>query len=178
MPRRLFAVLLILTAVYRISLLGRGALAFVDETFYFTSVKALQSVSAGDVRGAVADISAARGRNGAAIVQMPVAALQSIPARYGVPASNLRSLLIPTAANVLVTLLSLYFVFSIGAVLLGSEFAALAGAAVYALLVSSSLYVRHLVPYDWALCAGLGALWLALTKPTFQHSGIRSLEFT
>src|SRR5262249_21933912 len=73
--------------------------------------------------------------------------------------------LIPTAANVFVTLLSLYFVFGIGAVLAGSEFGALAGAAVYAMLVSSSVYLRHLVPYDWALCAGLCALWLALTKP-------------
>src|SRR5262249_44704504 len=154
--------------IYRFSLLGRGALAFVDETFYFTSVKALQSLSAGDVRGAVADIAVARGRNGAALLQLPIAALQAIPARYGVPASNLRSLLIPTAANVVVTLLSLYFVFGIGAVIIGSDFAALAGATVYAMLTSSSLYVRHLVPYDWALCAGLFALWLALTRPNVR----------
>src|SRR4051812_40329 len=161
MPRRLFAVLVILTAAYRFSLLGRGAQAFVDETFYFTSVKALQSVSAGDIRGAIADISLARGRIGTALLQMPIAALQAIPARYGVPASNLRSLLIPTACNVLVTLLSLYFVFAIGRVLCTNDFAALAGAAVYAFLTSTNLYIRHLVPYDWALCVGLLALWLA-----------------
>src|SRR5204863_1917968 len=111
MPRRLFAGLLILTAVYRFGLLGRGALAFVDETFYFTSVKALQSLSAGDVRGAIAGVSQSRGRNGAAILQMPIAALQAVPAHYGVPASNLRSLLIPTAFNVVVTLFSLFLVF-------------------------------------------------------------------
>jgi len=165
MPRRLFAVLIILTAIYRFSLLGRGALAFVDETFYFTSVKALQSLSAGDVRGAVADIAMARGRNGTAVIQMPVAALQAIPAHYGVPASNLRSLLIPTACNVLVTLVSLVLVFRIGAILAGDELTALIGATIYAFLVSSSLYVRHLVPYDWALCAGLLALYLSLTRP-------------
>jgi hypothetical protein len=164
MPRRLFAVLLILTAVYRFGLLGRGALAFVDETFYFTSVKALQSLSAGDVRAAVSDISLARGRNGTALLQMPVAALQAIPARAGVPASNLRSLLIPTACNVLVTLVSLVLVFRIGAILIGDEITALIGATIYAFLVSSNLYVRHLVPYDWALCAGLLALWLPLAR--------------
>jgi len=165
MPRRLFAVLLVLAAVYRFSLLGHGALAFVDETLYFSSVKALQALSAADVHGAVADIALARGRDGAAVVQLPVAALQAIPAHYGVPASNLRSLLIPTAANVVVTLVSLFFVFGIGVVLAGSEWAALAGTATYALLVNSNMYVRHVLPYDWALCCGLGALWAAIVRP-------------
>jgi len=121
MPRRLLPVLVILTAVYRFSLLGHGALAFVDETLYFTSVKALQSLAAGGVRGAIADISVARGRDGAAVLQLPVAALQAIPAHYGVPASNLTSLLIPTACNVIVSLLSLVFVFRIGVVLSGKS---------------------------------------------------------
>src|SRR5438132_7471961 len=158
MPRRLFAVLLILTAIYRFSLLGRGALAFVDETFYFTSVKALQSLSAGDVRGAISDISMSRGRNGAAIIQMPVAALQAIPAHFGVPASNLRSLLIPTACNVIVSLLSLYFVFRLGVILSGNDVAALAAATLCAFLINTNIYLRHLLPYDWALGAGLLAL--------------------
>jgi hypothetical protein len=172
MPRRLFAVLVILTAVYRFSLLGRGAQAFVDETFYFTSVKALQSVLSGDIRGAIADIAMARGRNGTALLQMPIAALQAIPSRYGAPASNLRSLLIPTACNVLVTLLSLYLVFQIGRVLCANDLAALAGAAVYALLVSTNLYVRHLVPYDWAQGVGLLALWLAVTRPRMRGRAV------
>jgi hypothetical protein len=47
----------------------------------------------------------------------------------------------------------------------GEAAAALAGATVYALLVNSNLYLRHLLPYDWAMCAGLLALWLSLTKP-------------
>jgi hypothetical protein len=166
-PRRLFALLLVGVAAYRFSLLGRGALAFVDETFYFTSVNALRSMSEGDVAGVVGGLSMARGRVGAAILEMPIAALQWIPAHFGVAASNLHSLLIPTTFNVVVTLFSLYFVFAIGVVLAGSEAAALAGAFVYALLVNSNLYVR-LVPYDWALCAGLLALWLAVTRPTVR----------
>jgi hypothetical protein len=165
MPRRLFLVLIIVVAVYRFSLLGHGALAFVDETLYFSSVKALQSLSAGDVRGAVAGIAVARGRDGAAVLQLSVAALQAIPAHFGIPASNLRSLLIPTAANVFVTVLSLYFVFGVGVALVESESAALAGAATYALLVNTNLYVRHVLPYDWAVCLGLCAAWLAFAKP-------------
>ena len=163
--RRLFVLLVAVTTVYRLSLLNRGATAFVDETFYFTSVMALQSMAAGDVHGAIADISMARGRNGAALLQIPVAALQAIPAHFGVPASNLRSLLIPTACNVVVSLLALYFVFSIGVIVCGNDAAALAAAVVYALLANSNLYLRHLLPYDWALAVGLGALWLSLTRP-------------
>lgn len=163
--RRLFVALVAVTALYRFSLLGHGATAFVDETFYFTSVKALESLATGDLRGAVADIAQSRGRNGAAILQLPVAALQAIPAHFGEPASNLRSLLIPTSVNVAVTLLSLYFVFSIGVILCGNEAAALVAAVVYASLVNSNIYVRHVLPYDLALCTALLALWLSLTRP-------------
>ena len=167
-PPRLLAVLLVGVAAYRFGLLGRGALAFVDETFYFTSVKALEAIASRDVTGAVTSLAQARGRTGAAILQIPIAALQAIPAHFGVPASNLRSLLIPTSLNVLVSLLSTYFVFAIGAALTGSEAAALVSTVMYALLVNSNLYVRHVLPYDWALCAGLVALWLAFTRPQLR----------
>jgi hypothetical protein len=162
---RLFAVLIAVTAVYRLTLLDRGATAFVDETLYFTSVAALQSLTAGDVHGAVKAVATARGRHGATLVQLPVAVLQAIPAHFGIPASNLQSLLIPAICNVLVTLATLYFFFHICVEVCGDAWAALIGTAVYALLVNTNLYVRHMLPYDWALCVGLGAVWLAVTRP-------------
>jgi hypothetical protein len=67
-------------------------------------------------------------------------------------------------------LLSLYFVLRLASCWLAAR--PLAGAFVYALLVNSNLYVRHLVPYDWALCAGLLALWLAVTRPTVRGLGL------
>ena len=65
---RVFVLLLAVVAVYRLTLLDRGASAFVDETLYFTSVMTLQSLAVGNVAGAVADIAFARGRPGAALI--------------------------------------------------------------------------------------------------------------
>jgi hypothetical protein len=161
---RLFVALLAATAVYRFTLLDRGATAFVDETFYFTSVMTLQSLSAGDVHNAVANIAAARGRHGATLLQLPVAALQAVPSAFGIPASNLRSLLIPAAFNVAVSLVILYFFWEICTAVSGNERAALSATVVYALMVNTNLYLRHVLPYDWALCAGMWALWLAMTR--------------
>jgi len=162
---RLVAVVIVVAAVYRLSLLDRGATAFVDETLYFTSVMTLQSLSAGDVHGAVKAIATARGRHGAALIQLPVAALQAIPSHFGIPASNLQSLLIPAVCNVLVTLVTLFFFFRICVEVCGDAWAALIGASVYAFLVNTNLYVRHMLPYDWALCIGIGAVWLVVTRP-------------
>ena len=164
MMKRWFVVLMVVVAVFRLTLLERGELAFVDETFYFTSVMAVQSLAAGDIHGAVAALDKARGRQGATLLQLPVAALQAIPSHFGVPASNLRSLLIPAVCNVAVTLLTLWLFFAICLAVCDDEWAALAAAVVYALLVNTNLYVRHMVPYDWALCLGMGALWLGITR--------------
>jgi hypothetical protein len=161
---RLFIVLIALVSVYRLTLLDRGAGAFVDETHYFTSVMTLQSLAAGNVHQAVANIAVARGRHGATLVQLPVALLQSIPAHFGIPASNPRSLLIPAVCNVLVTAATLYFFFGIAAVACGDPASALIATLVYGLLVNTNLYVRHMLPYDWALCAGMAALWFDVTR--------------
>jgi len=162
--RRLFAALLILTAIYRFSLLGHGATALVDETLYFTSVETLQSVAAGDLQGVTDSLAKARGRPGAALLQLPVAALQAIPSHYGVPASNLRSLLLVTSSNVIISIATLCFFYRVAAVVCADEGAALISAVVYALMVNTNLYLRHLVPYDLALCAGMAAIWLAVTR--------------
>ena len=161
---RLFVVLLVVAAAYRLTLLERGALAFVDETFYFTSVMAVQALAAGNLHDAVAALDIARGRQGATLLQLPLAALQAIPSHFGVPASNLRSLLIPAVFNVAATLASLYLFFAICLATCDDEWTALTSTLVYALLVNTNLYVRHMVPYDWALCLGLCALWIAIRR--------------
>ena len=161
---RLFVLLLAVVAVYRLTLLDRGALAFVDETGYFKSVMVLQALGAGDLRGALSHIATNFARPGATLMQLPVAALQAIPFAFGVAASNPRSLLIPAVFNVIISLATLYFFFNICVVLCGDAAAALTAAVVYALLVNSNLYVRHMLPYDWALCAGICAMWLGVTR--------------
>jgi hypothetical protein len=157
-------VLLGSAAVYRVSLLGRGATAFVDETLYFTTVIALQSLVHGDLRGAAHAVTVARGRQIAPMVQLPLAAAQSLPSAFGVPASNLRSLLIPTASNVLVSLALVYVVFKICRLVSRDAWSALAATFMFAFLVNTNLYVRHLLPYDWSLVVALSALWIAMTR--------------
>ncbi|MCC7418411.1 MAG: hypothetical protein IT176_14840 [Acidobacteria bacterium] len=164
-PSRAFLLLFALVAVYRVSLLGRGALAFVDEQRYFKSGLALQHLGGGDLHAAFADIADTDGRPGFPLVQLPAAALQGIPYALGIAPSNPRSLLIPTLANVVVSLVTLYFFSAICLILCGDERAALAASGAYALLVSSNVYVRHLFPYDWALACVAGAIWLALAGP-------------
>ncbi|MGQ0734009.1 MAG: hypothetical protein ACT4QD_10170 [Acidobacteriota bacterium] len=160
---RLVLVCLALIGLFRLTLLGRGASALGDETLYFTSVMSLQRLSTGDVRRAASSIAEARGRQGAAVILLPIAALQAIPSAFGVTASNPRSLLIPTVLNVFVSLVTLYVFFKLCLVLTRDARVALSTMVAYGLLVNSNLYLRHLLPYEWALCAGVLAMWLTVS---------------
>src|SRR5258706_7651897 len=164
--RRLgFKFLLAVVAIYRLTLLGRGALAFVDETWYFKSVMTLQALGAGHLRAALYQVATTVARPGAVLARLPIAALQALPLAFGVAASNPRSLLIVQCFNVGVSLAILAFFFDICLVLCGDATSALIAAAVYALLANTNLYVRHLLPYDLALCFCMAALWLGLWCP-------------
>jgi hypothetical protein len=162
---RAFIGVLAAVAAYRLTLVGRGALAFVDETWYFKSVMTLQELGAGNVRGALGHIATTVARPGAVLIKLPVAALQIVPLMFGVAASNPWSLVIPQIFNVGVSLVLLYLFFDICLVLCGDSTASLVAAIVYALLVNTNLYIRHVLPYDWALCAGIGALWIGIRRP-------------
>jgi hypothetical protein len=171
--KRVLVLLILLMAGYRASLLDRGALAFVDETLYFTSVIALQAISEGDLTAASRAIADARGRQGAAIALLPVAALQAIPSAFGVTASNPRSLMIPTGVNVLLSLITLVIVFQLCLRLTNDEDSSLAAVTLYALLVNTNLYIRHVLPYELALTVGALAMWVAITRaPTIRTAAL------
>jgi len=163
--RRLFVLVMTIAALYRLTLLDRGGLAFVDETWYFKTLMTLQSLAAGDVRGALGQVAATLGRPGATLVRLPVAALQVIPLAFGVAPSNPRSLLIPQVFNVALSLGMLYLFFQIGVILCEDASSALVATIVYAALINTNLYVRHVLPYDWALFTFLLALWLSVRRP-------------
>jgi hypothetical protein len=162
---RAFVVVLAAAAVYRLTLVNHGALAFVDETWYFKTVMTLQSLAAGDGHGALGHIAATLGRPGATLVRLPVAAVQAIPLAFGVAPSNPRSLVIPQVFNVVLSLGMLYLFFDVCLVFCGDASSALVAAIVYGALVNTNLYIRHVLPYDWALCVGLFALWLSVRRP-------------
>ncbi|HZR23805.1 MAG TPA: hypothetical protein VFA59_09475 [Vicinamibacterales bacterium] len=162
------AILLLLAGAYRVSLLGRGAVAFVDETLYFKAAMALRALAAGHVRVAVFDLVTNNARPGDALLKLIPASLQAIALTMGYPVLDPTSLLIPTACNVLVSLILLWIVYRLCLVwTAGDEAVSLTVAAVYAMLPSSNVYIRHLFPYDWALTVALAVLW-----------GIVALEMT
>lgn len=155
-----------LVAAFRLSLLGRGAMAFLDETMYYKAALALDELRAGHVAAAMTHIASNNGRPGNAILQLVPAALQAIPFAFGVPPSNPRSLMIPVAWNALLTLVALYFFWRITVLLLdGDRIASTLAVVVYGVLANSNLYVRHLLANEPALCIGMAALWLALSRP-------------
>lgn len=157
--------LVTVVAIYRVSLLGRGAMAFVDETWYYRSVLFLDDLSRGHFQHAFSNLDNL-GRPGDLFVKLVPAALQAVPLAFGIAPSNPTSLLIPTACNVAITLITLVLFYRICLLLLeGDQLVSLTAAAIYSLLVNTNIYVRHTLPYDWSLCLFTYALWLALSRP-------------
>ncbi|MBI3493394.1 MAG: hypothetical protein HY047_16680 [Acidobacteria bacterium] len=163
--RRVSPLLLTVVAIYRLSLLGRGAMTFVDETWHYRAVLFLQDLRVGNVRHAFANLDNF-GRPGDVLVRLIPGALQAIPFAFGLAPSNPVSLLLPTACNVIVTLITLALFYRICLLLFdGDQLVSLTASAVYSLLVNTNIYVRHTLPYDWALCVFVYALWLTLSRP-------------
>jgi hypothetical protein len=166
--------LLVVVGAFRLSLLGRGAMAFLDETWYYKSAQALQQLQAGHVSGAFEQIASTNGRPGAAVVHLIPATLQAIPFAFGVSPSNPWSLIIPTTLNVAVSLVALVLFFRVCLELFdGDRWIALTAVAVYSLLINTNVYVRHVLPYDWALAVAVYALWLAVLRRPNARTAFR-----
>ncbi|MBZ5560501.1 MAG: hypothetical protein LAO77_24870 [Acidobacteriia bacterium] len=152
-------------ALYRLSLLGRGAQAFADEQWHFQSILFLQALGHGHLTDALSHVAFSYSRPGLPIVLSLAGGLQVIPFVFGVAASNPVSLLIPTACNVAISLINVVLVYRIGLLVLDDDaLASITVATVYSLLANSNIYVRHTLPYDWALCLLLAAIWLMLSR--------------
>jgi len=165
--------LLILAGAYRVSLLGRGAVAFVDETLYFKAAMALRALAAGDLRAAVYDLVTNNARPGAALLALVPTSLQTAAFAAGYPVTHPTSLLIPTACNVAVSLAVVWLLYRLCVLFTdGDTTVALMAAAVYAMLPSSNAYIRHLFPYDWALAVALCALWLTVSRPMTRRRAL------
>src|SRR5712691_9224553 len=91
------AFVFVLVAAFRLSLVGRGAMAFLDETMYYKAALALDALGAGHFTRALTHIASNNARPGNAVLQLVPAALQAIPFAVGVPPSNPQSLMIPVA---------------------------------------------------------------------------------
>ncbi|TGD79726.1 hypothetical protein [Hymenobacter wooponensis] len=157
-------------------LLAGGALAFPDEDRYLESIKAAQLLLAGDPEGAALHLANTQGRPADALLRLPVAFVQVFWQQLGGPHPEAPlSLLLPQLMNYLVLVGNVLLLYLLGLRWLPKT-SALTGCLLYAALVSSNLYLRHLLPYDLALLVLLVAL-VILTRNSrpVTVSGTRQL---
>lgn len=156
---------LTLVAIYHLTLLDRGTWSWPDEHLYTDALNAVTHALNLDVAGFCKALTGFGARPAEATVRLVPAALQTLFERlWNVSPFNPQSLRIAAAPNVLVSFL-LGLVFYKLALLFfdGERWTATVATTVYVLLVSSHVYIRHVVPYDTALLFGLLALYWLLT---------------
>ncbi|OUJ73636.1 hypothetical protein BXP70_11620 [Hymenobacter crusticola] len=161
----------------RLSFVGHGAMAFPDEERYYQSVEAIKSFSKGDLRAVGAHLVQTQGRPGDALLRLLPAAMQGIWYTVGGPGPhNPTSLLIPVLFTYGVSVLSLLLFYRLARMLLPTQVAALLSTLLYACLVNSNVYIRHILPYELGLCSFLGLLvWLVRAQ---QQGRILTLKQT
>lgn len=154
----------------RLLLLGRGTLVDYDERRYFQSFEALRAAAHGHWSACAFALSMVDARPVDALWRCVPAAGQLLLARYaGWDIYAFPSLLLPTLLNWAATVGAAWFFWRICQRLLAGVAAArqwaLVAAVLYASLVNTSIYVRHVLPYDGALLLFLGLLYWVLCQP-------------
>ena len=154
----------------RLSLIGKGSMAFIDEQRYVTAMLGLRALGAGHVREFLQAINSMGARPGEGLWRIIPGLGQAALLLLGKLNPNAPpSLQVPQAFNVLVMSLNAVLLHRIYRRFCSPGFALL-GLALYSSLVNTNLYLRHLLPYDHALFFFLLALWLLLSGP---RSGAR-----
>ena len=160
----------------RLLLLGRGALADYDERRYFESFAAVRALARADWPAFAHALSSTAARPVDALWRcLPAAAQLALARCAGWDMYAYPSLLIPTALNWLTTVLAAWYFLGICRQLLAGAAAArewaLVAAILYASLANTSLYVRHVVPYDGALLLLLALMFWVLRQPVPPRAG-------
>lgn len=158
--------LLVLVLAVRLTFLGTGAMTFPDEYRYYSSYDAIYGLfplSHGGFDKFNAAIAQTQGRPGDALLRVLPASVQLLVYRAtGLDPHSLSSLLIPVVWNYLITCCALLLFYRIARLLLRHQPAALLSTLVYACLVNSNLYIRHILPYDTGILCVFGACYLVL----------------
>jgi hypothetical protein len=145
-------------------------MSFPDEERYYQSVEAVKSFAAGNLRSGCAYLIRTQGRPADALLRLLPAAGQGIVHATGGPGPHApASLLVPVLFTYGVSILSLLLYHWLARVLCASQFGALLSTLLYACLTNSNLYIRHVLPYELALCSFLGLiLWLVRSRQAGQ----------
>jgi hypothetical protein len=158
--------LLVLVLAVRLSFLGTGAMTFPDEYRYYSSYDAIYGLfplSHGGLDKFNAAIAQTQGRPGDALLRVMPASLQLLAYRAtGLDPHSPTSLLIPVVFNYLITCCALLLFYRIARLLLRNQPAALLSTLVYACLVNTNLYIRHILPYDTGMLCTLATFYWVL----------------
>jgi hypothetical protein len=168
--------LLVLVLLTRLTLMpAGGALSFPDEDRYLESIKAVQLLLRGNLEQTALHLANTQGRPADAVLRLPVAFLQVLWQNVGGPPPEApASLRLPQLINYLVLLGNVGLLYQLGRRWLTKE-SAVVSCLLYSALVSTNLYLRHLLPYDMALLVALGAL-VFLTR-LGKPASVRRLGF-
>jgi hypothetical protein len=141
--------ILVITCL-KLTLIGKGFLAFPDEFIYRSSERALKSLLNGDARSALYEIFSTQGRPGEALVKMIPCAFQMVTASvFNVSyAENTYPMFF---FNFIVHCLLLLVHYKFSKLLLKDKFLALTSLLLYTALTNSFIYLRHILPYDTSL---------------------------
>ncbi|GAB2863213.1 hypothetical protein GCM10027044_24690 [Hymenobacter ruber] len=150
----------------RLSLIGKGTMAFVDESRYVNAMLGLRALSEGHGQEFLRYINSMGARPGDGIWRaIPGLGQAILLLVFDLNPNAPPSLQVPQAFNVLIVSLNallLYHIyrrfFSVGMALLGL--------ALYSSLVNTNLYLRHLLPYDHSLFFFFLALTVLLRPKT------------
>ncbi|MFD2718409.1 ArnT family glycosyltransferase [Hymenobacter monticola] len=164
-PQRLALLVGVVVTLVRLSLVGKGTMAFIDERRYITAMLGLRELCAGHGLAFLQAIHSMGARPGDGLWRViPGLGQAALLLGLGLNPNAPPSLQAPQAFNVLIISANALLLYKIYRRFFGVGLALL-GVALYSSLVNTNVYLRHLLPYDHALFFFLGALWLLLSAP-------------
>ncbi|MBH8557623.1 hypothetical protein [Hymenobacter negativus] len=174
-PQRLALLVGVLVTLARFCLIGKGTMAFVDESRYVNAMLGLRALSEGHGQEFLRYINSMGARPGDGIWRaIPGLGQALLLLVFDLNPNAPPSLQVPQAFNVLIVSLNallLYHIyrrfFSVGLALLGL--------ALYSSLVNTNLYLRHLLPYDHSLFFFFLALTVLLRPKTTANLKLQAV---
>ncbi|WP_152559971.1 hypothetical protein [Hymenobacter sp. IS2118] len=148
----------------RLSFIGTGTMAFVDERRYITAMLGLRALGEGHGRDFLQAINSLGARPGDGLWRvLPGLGQAFLLIFFKLNPNAPPSLEVPQAFNVFILGLNALLLYKVYRLFLPLGFALL-GVALYSSLVNTNVYLRHILPYDHALFFFLLALWLLLSQ--------------
>lgn len=158
----LFYFTLVGILILRTTWLGRGLVSFIDEYRYFCTLEAVKQFSQGHFTQGIVALNSTQGRPGDAYTRLLPAVVQAAIFKvFHINTNTPTSLVVAAWMNWLVLIINTFLFHKIARALFDSKWSKVA-VITYVCLTNTNIYVRHILPYDTAICFFLLALWLVI----------------